>query len=178
MQTRVTANRLAALATALDDAMFAGVDAFSESAVAALHVIRRAEPIAIQDIAVRIGLTHSATVRLIDRLEKEWLVRRLSRRGREVMVEATARGKRKARELQDLRIAAAEAMLGMLDEDERDVLAGFLDRMLPVPVSGTAAGDHLCRLCDQGVCRGDETCPVEVTGAKMDAAKAQKAAAR
>lgn len=171
MQDRVLANRLAALATALDDAVFAGVDGLSESAVAALIVIRRAEPIPIQDIARAVGLTHSATVRLVDRLEKEWLVRRLTRRGREVMVETTARGKRRARDLQDLRIGASEALIGVLDEAEREALGGLLDRMLGVPVGGSPDGDRICRLCDQGVCRGAADCPVEAAGRRMDAAR-------
>ncbi|WP_407049012.1 MarR family winged helix-turn-helix transcriptional regulator [Methyloraptor flagellatus] len=170
MHERLTANRLAALATALDDAMTAETDGLSESAVAALLVVRRSEPVPIQDIARTIGLTHSATVRLIDRLEEGWLVRRLSRKGREVSVETTARGKRRASQLQDRRIGAADALIGALDEEERALLAGLIDRMLEVPVDGRARAERICRLCDHGVCRGAD-CPVDAAADRMDAAK-------
>lgn len=172
MHDRLTANRLAALATALDDAIHAGAAGdLSESALAALQVVRRAEPISIQEIARQVGLTHSATVRLVDRLEKDWLVRRRSRRGREVLVEATARGKRRARDLQDQRLAVADAMLGVLDEAERTTLAALLARLLEVPVAGQAEADRICRLCDQGLCRSED-CPVERAAERMTAAKA------
>jgi DNA-binding MarR family transcriptional regulator len=161
MQDRVTANRLAALATALDDAVFAEVEGLSESAVAALLVIRRAEPLAIQDVARAVGLTHSATVRLIDRLEKDWLVRRLSRRGREVTVETTARGKRRARDLQDLRIRAAGALVAGLDETGRAALDDILVQLLGTAAAAPADPGRICRLCDQGACRGAAGCPVE-----------------
>ncbi|MEJ1159629.1 MarR family transcriptional regulator [Prosthecomicrobium sp. N25] len=160
MHDRVTANRLAALATALDDTMFAAADGLSESAVAALMVVRRSEPIAIQDIARAVGLTHSATVRLVDRLEKDWLVRRLSRRGREVAVETTARGKRRARDLQERRLARAESLLADLPEPDRSALDGLLDHLLGAAAVSPAEPGRICRFCDQGACRGHADCPV------------------
>ena len=119
MTERHVANRLAALATALDDAVHAEAEDASPSAVAALQTIRQMGPMAIQDVARVIGLTHSATVRLIDRLEKDWLVRRLTRKGREVRVEATARGRRHAGQFQDRRLTTAEGLLAVLDAEEQ-----------------------------------------------------------
>lgn len=167
MEDRVLANRLAALATVIDDAMFAGVDDLSESAVAALQVIARSEPVTIGEIARLVGLTHSATVRLIDRLEKDWLVRRLARKGREVAVEMTARGKRRAGELARRRLEATTILLSVLDAGERRVLEQAIGRMLEIPVDNSHTAERMCRLCDQGVCRGDD-CPVEKAGARMD----------
>lgn len=163
MPDRIIANRLAALATALDDRMFAAAGDLSESAVAALMVIRRSEPISIQDIALRVGLTHSATVRLVDRLEADWLVRRLSRKGREVMVEATARGKRRARDLQDHRLATAAALMRGLEPSQRADLNRLVTMMLREAVE-TAEVEHTCRFCEQSLCRRDDDCPL-VAGA-------------
>lgn len=174
MQKRTLANRLAAFATLLHDAVHAETDELSPSAVAALHTLRQNGPTSIQDVARVIGLTHSATVRLVDRLEKDWLVRRLSRKGREVRVEVTARGRRRAGTFQDRRIAAADTLLAGLDEEERAVLARALDKMLEVPVDGRETADRICRSCDKDGCRG-EGCPVEAAAEKFEAAKGQPA---
>ncbi len=130
MQDHALTTRLSVLATAIEDA---GSEAFGElspSAVAALMIIRKSEPIAIQDIAALVGLTHSATVRLVDRLEKDWLVRRLRRRGREVQVEATARGKRRARDLHVRRMERVEAIVAGLGDDARIDLSDAVDTLL------------------------------------------------
>lgn len=164
MQDRPLANRLAALATSLDDAVHAETDELSASAVAALQTIRQIGPMAIQDVARIIGLTHSATVRLIDRLEKDWLVRRLSRKGREVRVEATARGRRRAGQFQDRRLAAADALLAALDAEERTVLARAIDKMLEASVTDAGRADRTCRSCDREACRA-KGCPVEAAAA-------------
>jgi DNA-binding MarR family transcriptional regulator len=170
MSHRIIANRLATFATLLHDAVHADTEDLSASAAAALQTLRQNGPTAILDIARTIGLTHSATVRLIDRLEKDWLVRRLSRKGREVRVEVTARGRRRAGQFQDKRIAAAEALMAGLDADEIDALSRALDKMLEVPIDGRATADHVCRACDKDGCRA-ETCPVDVAAEKFEAAK-------
>ncbi|NLH82254.1 MAG: MarR family transcriptional regulator [Phyllobacteriaceae bacterium] len=160
MPDPVLANRLAALATALDDAVHAETDDLSPSAVAALQTIRQDGPLAIQDVAKTIGLTHSATVRLIDRLEKDWLVRRLSRKGREVRVEVTARGRRRAAQFQDKRLAVANGLLDALDPAERQALAGILDKLLAASVVDPEGATRTCRSCEREGCR-KAGCPVE-----------------
>jgi DNA-binding MarR family transcriptional regulator len=174
MSHRTIANRLAAFATLLHDSVHAESDDLSASAAAALTTLRQNGPTAILDIARTIGLTHSATVRLVDRLEKDWLVRRLSRKGREVRVEVTARGRRRAGQFQDKRIAAAETLMAVLDAEELDVLGRALDKMLEVPVDGEETGDHICRACDKDGCRA-EACPVATAAERLEAAKAQPA---
>jgi len=170
MHQKTLANRLAAFATLLHDTVHAETEELSASAVAALQTLRQGGPTSIQDIARVIGLTHSATVRLVDRLEKDWLVRRLSRKGREVKVEVTARGRRRAGGFQDKRLAAAETLLAALDEEERAVLGRALDKMLEMPVDGREAADRICRACDKDGCRA-EGCPVEAAAEKFEAAK-------
>ncbi len=170
MQHSHTANRLAAFATLLHDAIHAETDDLSASAVAALLTLRQSGPMAIQDIARIVGLTHSATVRLVDRLEKDWLVRRLGRKGREVRVEVTARGRRRAGQFQDRRIAAAENLLAVLDEDERAVFARTLDKLLEVSVAGREGAEHICRACDRDGCRAED-CPVDAAAERIEALK-------
>lgn len=148
MQDTHLANRLAALATAVNDAAFAETGDLSESAVAALIAIRTREPIAIQHVASIVGLTHSATVRLIDRLEKSWLVRRQRRRGREVLVETTSRGKRRVRDLQAKRHEAIDALVGDISDRDRQVLSRFIDKVLAAAMENGARPERLCRFCD------------------------------
>mgnify|MGYP001766311970 CR=1 FL=1 len=172
MSHRIIANRLATFATLLDDTVHADTEELSASAVAALQTLRQNGPTAILDIARTVGLTHSATVRLIDRLEKDWLVRRLSRKGREVRVEVTARGRRRAGQFQDKRIAATQTLLAVLDAEEIAVLGRALDKMLEVPVDGRETADHICRSCDKDGCRA-EGCPVEAAAQRLEAARAR-----
>lgn len=160
MSDPTLANRLAALATALDDAVHADTDDLSPSAVAALQSIRQDGPLAIQDVARTIGLTHSATVRLIDRLEKDWLVRRLSRKGREVRVEVTARGRRRASQFQDRRLAVAAGLLAGLDATELTALSGIVDKLLAASVLDVDGAARTCRSCERDGCR-KVGCPVE-----------------
>lgn len=160
MPDPVLANRLAALATFLDDAVHAETDELSPSAVAALQSIRQDGPLAIQDVARTIGLTHSATVRLIDRLEKDWLVRRLSRRGREVRVEVTARGRRRASQFQEKRLAVAGGLIDALEAGEKLALAEILDKLLAASVADHDGATRTCRSCERDGCR-KAGCPVE-----------------
>lgn len=171
MPDPVLANRLAALSTALDDAIHADAEDLSPSAVAALQTIRQDGPLAIQDVAKTIGLTHSATVRLIDRLEKEWLVRRLGRKGREVRVEVTARGRRRASQLQERRLASANDLLTVLDEAERLALAPILDKLLAASVADPETATRTCRACEREGCR-KAGCPIEQAARELPPAKA------
>ena len=167
------ANRLAALATALDDAIRADAEDLSPSAVAALQTIRQDGPLAIQDVARTIGLTHSATVRLIDRLEKDWLVRRLSRKGREVRVEVTARGRRRAGQFQERRLAVTNDLIAALDDGERVALAPILDKLLAAGVTDPETATRTCRSCEREGCR-KAGCPVEQAARELPPAPATR----
>lgn len=155
------ANRLAALATAVSDAVTAETGDLSESAVAALIAIRIREPLAIQHIATTVGLTHSATVRLIDRLEKDWLVRRQRRKGREVLVETTSRGKRRVRDIHAKRGEAIGALIGDISDKDQKALSRGIDEMLENAIANGASPERLCRFCD-----GDATAALAEMAAK------------
>jgi DNA-binding MarR family transcriptional regulator len=114
---------LIALAHALVDLVNRDRNGLSSTSIAALIAIRRDEPLSIGAIAEIVGLTHSATVRLVDRLEKDWLVRRGRRTGREVMVETTARGKRRVTALKEAMHGSLEHLLERLPGETRQSLA-------------------------------------------------------
>jgi len=146
------ANKLAALALAVTEAMLSGVEDLAPSAIAALISIREGDPMSIGEIAAVVGLTHSAAVRLVDRLEKEWLVRRQRRVGREVMVEITSRGRRRAQQLQENRLAAMARVLAPLSGEERAALDGLVDRVIGGIAPATVPAARFCRMCRRDGC--------------------------
>ena len=105
-----------------------------------------------------IGLSHSATVRVVDRLVEQGLVRRRRGSGGPALaLTVTPAGKRHARKLIAVRRRVLADALSGLSRSESEVLASALEkalRNLTDPLGGT-----ICRLCDQGSCRGWE-CPV------------------
>lgn len=119
-----------------------------------------------------LGLTHSGTVRLVDRLEVEGLVERVGARdGRAVSVVLTRTGRRMAVRILQAREASLTSALSALSSDEVDNLAATLDAMLTTLTRARAeeraAGTHdrpqpwLCRLCDFAACgRSEGNCPV------------------
>lgn len=113
---------LIAVAHALVDLTQSCQDDLAATSLAALVTIRRDEPMSIGEIAEIVGLSHSATVRLVDRLEKNWLVRRGERNGREVLVETTARGKRRVTALTKSIEGSVLGVLENLSERDRKTL--------------------------------------------------------
>ena len=123
-----------------------------------------------------LALTHSATVRLVDRLVAAGLARR--REGpdrRSVSVELTPAGHTAAAEAVKARAEALEEALADLDPDERAELARLHARVLGSLTHGRASAGHICRLCDSQACGHEEgRCPVTQAA---DAAEAQADAA-
>jgi MarR family transcriptional repressor of emrRAB len=125
---------------------------------AALVTIAQFPGRTVEELRRAIGLSHPAAVRAVDRLEEERLVkRRAAGRGPAVALTATAAGRRRARQILDIRHRIlAEALPGVSRDEER-VLTEVLQRALsgladaPAPV--------ICRMCDTGRCRRGE-CPV------------------
>jgi DNA-binding MarR family transcriptional regulator len=119
-----------------------------------------------------LGLTHSGTVRLVDRLTAEGLVERGGAQdGRAVSVVLTPRGRRTAARILQAREKSLESALAAFSSDEVDNLATALDTMLTTVTLARAeersarTNDRpqpwLCRLCDFAACgRSEGDCPV------------------
>lgn len=149
-------NLLGALVLALDDEMNERVEALvglGPSAPAALQSVLRRPEQSIETMRHAIGRSHSATVRLVDRMETAGLVtRRPAPDGREVSLSLTTAGHRMAmRVLQERRSVMSRAVVGMSDLERRS-LETVIEWMLRTQATTHEDPTPICRLCDLSVC--------------------------
>ena len=105
-----------------------------------------------------LGLSHSGTVRLVDRLVADGLVeRREGRDKREVALYVTKRGRALREKILTGRLAAIRPLLAPLTSDEHETLAALLHKMLSSMETTDMERRTLCRLCDDRVC---SDCPI------------------
>jgi MarR family transcriptional regulator, negative regulator of the multidrug operon emrRAB len=121
-----------------------------------------------------LGLSHSAAVRLADRLAGDGLVRR--ERGtdaRSVSIRLTEEGDRLAARIRAERGRALEAVLAPLSRAERAELARLHEKLLAGLTGGRADAGHICRLCDSQACGHEEgRCPVTRAADRAEGAAA------
>ena len=105
-----------------------------------------------------LGLSHSGTVRLVDRLVKDGLVeRREGNTKREIALYPTREGKLLREQILKERLNAIRPLLGGLTERETETLDRLLQKMLASQETSDLERRTLCRLCDNRVC---ENCPI------------------
>jgi MarR family transcriptional repressor of emrRAB len=130
----------------------------------------------IDAVRTPLHLSHSATVRLVDRLVAAGLAQR--REGtdrRSVAVELTPAGHAAAAAAVTARAEALEGALADLDPAERAELARLHAKVLGTLTDGRATAGHICRLCDSHACGHEQgRCPVTQAA---DAAEERAAAA-
>ncbi len=173
------ANLLGAVALAVADRVRAAADrgaGLGGSAPAALvSLAGYLDGSPIDSVRGPLGLTHSATVRVVDRLVDAGLARR--REGadrRSVSVELTRAGHNAAAEAARARAGALEEALAGLDPAERAELARLHEKLLATLTDGRASAGRICRLCDSHACgHWQGRCPVTRAA---DAAEEQAAA--
>ncbi|MBD0280961.1 MAG: MarR family transcriptional regulator [Thermoleophilaceae bacterium] len=121
-----------------------------------------------------LGLTHSAAVRLVDRLVAAGLVRREpGADARSVAVFLTGAGRQASERVQAGRMRALADVLSPLDAAEREQLARLHERLLGGLTSGRADARHICRLCDSHACGHERgLCPVTRAADRAEAARA------
>jgi MarR family transcriptional regulator, negative regulator of the multidrug operon emrRAB len=160
-------NLLGAASLALADRLGAATEAAagnSGAAPAALTTLLTYgdRQISIERLRMIIGLSHSATVRLVDRLSAESLVTRKSGAdGRERALRLTSRGRRVARRIRDERARVLAEFLAPLDQQQRRELELLLVPLLARLVQGRREARHICRLCDHAACQAAGGCPVD-----------------
>jgi DNA-binding MarR family transcriptional regulator len=130
MHTSDMANRLGALALGLHDRQVASFGGLDDSKPAALLTLLTSNDLSVSELEAAVGLSQSATVRLVDRLQAEGLVTRAAKVKRVVRVGLTPEGRREAERLASARAAVLEAVVGRLEPVEREALGWLLDRLL------------------------------------------------
>jgi MarR family transcriptional regulator, negative regulator of the multidrug operon emrRAB len=149
-------NAFGALALAVTDRMheaMASVAGHGASGPAALVALDgEAGGGSIDTLRRILGITHSGTVRLVDRLAGAGLVeRRVGADARAVAVHLTPQGRRMARRVLAAREAALEQVLAPLSAAQRRQLEPLLAAMI-----GVLGDGRICRSCDATRCPG---CP-------------------
>lgn len=155
MQGRLE-NLLGALVTTVGDDIRDATEAAAghgASAPAALATLLRRPGTSIEALRARLDLSHSATVRLVDRLVADGLAaRRPAEDARSVAVSLTAKGRRRAlRVHQRRRGVLARAVAGLSAADARD-LEQLIDRLLRTQALLHEDPRSICRLCEVQVC--------------------------
>jgi MarR family transcriptional regulator, negative regulator of the multidrug operon emrRAB len=168
-------NTLAALAFAINDGVIARLAdryGLGSSDAAALVVLSRI-PQRIDDVSQQLRISHSAAVRLVDRLVASGFATRApGRDARSVSVRLTPAGKRRARAVLAQRQRVVGGMLAGLSTSERSVLARTVERLLENLAVDWRTTMEICRLCDLPACEEHAPCPA-AQGAERTRAEAR-----
>jgi DNA-binding MarR family transcriptional regulator len=134
----------------------------------------------VQTLSQVVGLTHSGTVRLVDRLViAGYVARTQSRDARSRVPILTATGAKVAQRARIAREGAIARYFAKLSDIERATLAGLSERLVSAitkqrlaqrSAGFMPAGGALCRMCDFAACGRDKgACPAAQTPAAQTA---------
>lgn len=162
MSDQRTANLLGALALTVVDRIRRATEGrlgHGGEAPAALITIGHEPGLSNDLLRSALGLTHSGTVRLVDRLQRDGLVeRRAGPDGRTIALYLTEGGRAVRTQLLSERAQALAPLIGQLTPEERAMFENILEKLVQsVPVVPTDAY-QVCRLCDEQAC---SDCPME-----------------
>lgn len=164
-------NMLGALATSLADLVRMRADSaagHSGAAASALTYLAQEPGTGINQLMDPLGLTQSATVRLVDRLAADGLVRRQAGgNGRSVAVYLTGQGEKVTSGILAARRQVIAASLAGLADDEMARLAGLVEKMLSAITKGRADSERMCRMCDLAACPV-ASCPVTIACERIE----------
>jgi len=131
-----------------------------DSDAAAINLVVHADGVSVTDLARQLGLSHSATVRVVDRLEsRRLLVRDHTPKGRLIHIRATARGRRLVAARLDAQREWVESALAHIDESRRRELIATLADIAGRLCVGPDDADRACRGCNQAQCL-EHGCPL------------------
>ena len=161
-----TTNVLGALALALTDRVDVAVAAVADlspsdaAALSTLHHMLLGP--SVEQLRRVLGLTHSGTVRLVDRLARTDLVARTQGPdARTVTVALTETGRDRSARASEVRAHTISEALARLTPGDRVDLDRLAGQVLVALMRGPGATRWICRRCDTGACgRYADTCPI------------------
>lgn len=119
----------------------------------------------VQELADVLDVSQPAAVKLADRLSADGLLER--HRGRDNRTRAlhlTSKGRVAAARVLADRAAELDAILVVLDRDERTRLEPVLEKLVAALADDRPGALTVCRMCDRDTCCGDRAgCPLEHT---------------
>jgi MarR family transcriptional repressor of emrRAB len=160
------ANLLGTIGLAVSDRIRAagedelGLGGSAPVAIVALSTYLAERPLG--ELADAFGITTSAVVRLVDRLEQEGLAeRKPGPDGRRISVRLTAKGDRQARAILARRERELAGVLSALSQAEQRELTRLHEKLLARLPDGVPSARRVCRFCDVQACgHEDGRCPV------------------
>lgn len=163
-ETSRTANLLGAAILGLHDELRLAVErrtGRSGEAPAAVVALGHQPGLSNDRLSQLLGLTHTGTVRLVDRLVADGLVERRAavRDRRGVALHLTRAGEAARREVLAEREAVLQPLVSQFDTAEQATLATLLGKLLRAVGRDDTHKLRICRLCDGSVCRD---CPILV----------------
>jgi DNA-binding MarR family transcriptional regulator len=162
--TERAANLLAAASQLVADTVserLATVLPHTASAPAALLTVAHHPGLSIEELSRALRLTHSGTVRLVDRLEADHLLRRQKDRRRALKLRLTPRGRRAIGRIERARIAGVADLLAVLTEKQQRQLEAVLAEFLFERTKSHEDLRRICRLCSFTACETEAySCPV------------------
>ena len=158
-----TANLLGALLTGLHDRLAKRLERESEisgEGPAALVAIAYKEGRTVEFLRRTLSLSHSWTVRVVEKLEQAGLVnKKTAADKRAVALYLTEQGKRKAQGIVRARRRCLDEVLAALPAKDQKQLVPMLERMLAVLTGPDDCAEAICKLCEVDVCP-QSRCPV------------------
>jgi len=142
----------------------------TNSAAAALNVIGFYEGCSNGALSRALGLSHTATVRLVDKLELAGFV--LSEIGtdkRSVALRLTDLGRERTRIVIRERCMRLADVIDVLTAQQRRQLDDIAETLLKSMVMAARDADHICRLCDDAACSPGR-CPVHQKATALETA--------
>ncbi len=156
-------NLTGALSVAVTDRVNAAAEdivGMGGEAPAAIVQIGTTPGLTITALGTSLGLTHSATVRVVAKLERNKLVRKVrGEDAREVCVSLSAPGEKMMTKVLTAREAVIAKILKPLDEAQRKTMTDLLVAVLQRVARDEDEAARVCRMCDEMCCR-EEGCPV------------------
>lgn len=163
---RRVANLFGAAALAAAGAMAEAMGGVSDgglSAAAALVTLASEPALGVTELGRRIGLSQSATVRMIDSLNRRGLVERTPGTDRRsVALRLTAEGQDRARRVLAGREQALTRLLAPLGDEALPAFGTALAALLGALTADGAPANQTCRLCDEHACTAVAPCPVDL----------------
>lgn len=154
------ANLLGAFSVVVQDALREAE--VSDSRAAAIICVGSHPGESIEELSRALGLSHSGTVRLVDRLKREHLVvrARTEKDRRTSRLRLSTQGAEEFEQLLDRRRQAIGRLIDHLPAGMAAGLTQALEALLSANTSNLADARRTCRLCAEQDCR-PTGCPVE-----------------